>query len=141
MKKILLSVIILLWVVWFSIADDFPYENVDSSENMNQIINNDNSAIKQIWDTYVWENTLNEDSPAEYYISKVLNYFLSITWFISFLVLAYWFSLVFTEKSDEWIKKWYKYIKMASIALIIIWLSWLISTWIFYIYNNQVVKS
>jgi len=139
MKKLLVTISLLIWVfVWFSHAEDFPYENVSNTPSLKEWI--ENEQAQNIAETYVWENTIDQNSPAEYYISTVINYFLSILWFISFLVLAYGFSLVFVEKTDEWVKKWYKFIKIAAIALIVIWISWLISIWIINIYANHVAQ-
>ena len=139
MKKLLVTISLLIWVfVWFSHAEDFPYENVSNTPSLKEWI--ENEQAQNIAETYVWENTIDQNSPAEYYISTVINYFLSILWFISFLILAYGFSLVFVEKTDEWVKKWYKFIKIAAIALIVIWISWLISIWIINIYANHVAQ-
>jgi hypothetical protein len=120
--------------------EDFPYE-VQQPTSMQDFVEWNDSAIKQVAQDYVGDETINQDNPATYYISKVINYFLAILGFIAFLVLAYGFSLVFTDKTDEWVKKWYKFIKMASIALIIIWISWLISIWFINIYATKVVWS
>ena len=137
MKKFLLIATIL--VSWtFCLAEDFPYENVSDTPSLKEWI--ENEQTQNIAETYVWDETIQQDSPAEYYISTVINYFLSILAFISFLVLAYGFSLVFVDKTDEWVKKWYKFIKIAAIALIVIWVSWLISMWIINIYANNVVE-
>ncbi len=139
MKKLVLIVSMLL--VGTSIfAEDFPYE-VQQPTSMQDFVEWNDSAIKQVAQDYVGDETINEDNPASYYVAKVINYFLAILGFIAFLVLAYGFSLVFTDKTDEWVKKWYKFIKMASIALIIIWISWLISIWFINIYATKVVWS
>jgi len=137
MKKIIIFLILILWI-WFCFADDFPYDNVSNDPSLKEGI--DNQQAQNIAETYVGAETVQKDTPAEYYISTVINYFLSILAFISFLVLVYGFSLVFVDKTDEWVKKWYKFIKIAAIALIVIWVSWLISMWIINIYTNNVIK-
>ena len=136
MKKILLVLISIIWIN-FCLAGDFPYENVWDNPSLKESI--ENNQTKNIAETYVWDEAINQNTPAEYYISTVINYFLSILAFISGLVLIYGFSLVFTDKTDEWVKKWYKFIKMAVIALIVIWISWLISSWFISIYSKHVV--
>ena len=139
MKKLLLIISTLL--IGINIfAEDFPYE-VQQPTSMQDFVEWNDSAIKQVGKDYIGEETISQETPASYYISKVINYFLAILGFIAFLVLAYGFSLVFTDKTDEWVKKWYKFIKMASIALIIIWISWLISIWFINIYATKVVWS
>jgi len=137
MKKLILIISFIIWT-WFCFMEDFPYQNVSDTPSLKEGIQNEEA--KDIAQTYVWEDAINQDSPAEYYISTVINYFLSILAFISFLVLAYGFSLVFTDKTDEWVKKWYKFIKIAAIALIVIWVSWLISIWVISIYTQHVVS-
>ena len=143
-KKVIISVLIFIWLIWYSSARieinndyDFPYEE-ERADSMKDIL--DKSNVDELADSFLWSEAINKESPMSYYISKVINYFLVILAFISFLVLLYWFSLVFTDKTDEWLKKWYKYIKMAAIAIIVIWISWLFSMWIFSIYNNNVLK-
>ena len=137
MKKLIVIISLIIWN-WFSFMENFPYQNVSDTPSLKEGIQNEEA--KDIAQTYVWEDAINQDSPAEYYISTVINYFLSILAFISFLVLAYGFSLVFTDKTDEWVKKWYKFIKIAAIALIVIWVSWLISIWVISIYTQHVVS-
>jgi hypothetical protein len=141
LKKILYSIwICIIWTIGLSTVlwEDFPYTMpVENPENMQDIV--DNSALEQISLDYMWDDFQDKQSPAEYYISTVINYFLWILAFFAFLVLAYWFSMVWTDKTDEWVKKWYKYIKMAIFSIIVIGISWLISIWIFYIYNHNVI--
>ena len=122
----------------YSYSNDFPYI-IHNSESVNTILiqnDNHNSTIWKISDIFLWDGISEEENPIAFYISTVLNYFLYILAFISFIVLIYWFSLVFIDKTDEGIKKWWKYIKITIIALIIIWISWLFSIWIFHIYNT-----
>ena len=104
------------------------------------IPNNKNSTLDQLSKSFLWTDFRSEGNPAIYYISKFINYFLSILAFIAFMILVYGFSMVFTGKTDEWIKKWGKFIKMAIIAIITIWVSWLISMWVISIYAQHVVK-
>jgi len=147
MKKAILTLVSLIWLTSISFAwplieinrnYDFPYEE-ERADSMKDILKH--SDVDDLANAYLWNNEVQtQRSPISYYISKVINYFLVILAFISFLVLLYWFSLVFTDKTDEWLKKWYKYIKMAAIAIIVIWISWLFSMWIFSIYNNDVLK-
>jgi len=142
MKKIILIfwIIFSLFFVNISFAEldeTFPYSDTNAN-SMKEILNK--SELKQVRDDFVWSDIANQKSPIAYYISKVINYFLWITAFISVLTLIYGFSLTFTDKTDEGIKKWQKYVKMATIAIIVIWISWLFSMWIFNIYNHSVVE-
>ncbi len=139
MKKLIIVGLFSLLLIGRSYCDDFPYE-VSNPTSYEDFVNSDNSAIKKIGETYIWDEEINKDTPASDYISKVINYFLAITAFIAFLSLAYGFSLVFIDKTEEAVKKWFKIVKIASIALIVIWISWLISIWFIWIYTHNVVK-
>jgi len=154
-NKLIILIISLLWLfVNISIVNwqDFPYTLSTNSNHMGISVNpndsikdivipkNDNSTLDKISKNFLWTDFRNQSSPAVYYISKFINYFLSILAFIAFIVLVYWFSMVFIGKTDEWIKKWGKFIKMAIIAIITIWVSWLISMWVISIYAQHVVK-
>jgi len=138
MKKIL--TIILVIISWFisnySISATFPYQQ-ENSNTMKDIL--EKSNMDDISETFLWEATHN-NYPITYYVAKVINYFLIITWFIAVVVLFYWFSLVFTQwRSDESMKKAYQFIKMTIISIIIIWISYLFSSWVMSIYNHDVV--
>ena len=149
--------IFIISLVWFLSlfvvnAEDFPYtlstdsnhiiDSTDDNKSIKDIVisNNNNSTLDQLSQSFLWTDFHSEDNPAIYYISKFINYFLSILAFIAFIVLVYGFSMVFTGKTDEWIKKWWKFIKMAMLAIITIWVSWLISMWVISIYAQHVVK-
>ena len=142
--KFLFLIASLLSLVSLWYAEDFPYDMQGPTNKEDFIskdfVDSDDSAIKQVAQDYVWEETLEKENPATYYISTTINYFLAILGFIAFLVLAYGFTLVFTDKTDEWIKKWYKFIKMASIAIIVIGISWLIAIWFINIYATKVAS-
>ncbi len=143
MRKILFILFAVISLFGFSYSSDFPYQvwneesvkNVVWTEKMWPFEQKD--VMDDITKAYLWDDDIKgHSSPFVYYVSKVINYFLAILAFIAVVILLYGFSLVFTDKTDEWIKKWMKYVKMASIAIIVIWVSWLFSMWIFYIYNR-----
>lgn len=149
-KRLLISILFFVSLFVFSYADDdFPYtlntsEDVstdttvsDNGTSLKDIVNpwDTNSTIWKISEAFLWNNISEKEHPIAFYVSMVLNYFMAILAFISFIILVYGFMLVFTGKTDEWIKKWWKYIKITTISLIIIWVSWLFSMWIFHIYN------
>jgi len=154
-NKLKILIISLLWLfvsVFVVNWEDFPYTlSTDSGAILSDqvstwslweivIPDNTNSTLDQLSQSFLWTDFRDQTSPAVFYISKFVNYFLSILAFIAFIVLVYWFSMVFTGKTDEWIKKWGKFIKMAIIAIITIWVSWLISMWVISIYAQHIVK-
>jgi hypothetical protein len=140
--KFLWIILAIAWIIAFSIAEDFPYsvKTVDDEGQVNKnIVESSQSTINQVAQDYIWNDVVSDNDPAILYISKVINYFLWILWFIAFLVLIYWFSLVYTGgDSSASFQKWTKYVKGAIIAIIVIWISWLISSWFISIYSSHV---
>ena len=68
-----------------------------------------------------------------WYIQYVINIALSLVAFIAIIVLIYWFyGILFTE-SQEGIKNAQKTVKWAFIAIILMWISWVIIKFMFYI--------
>ncbi len=130
-------------------GEDFPYKDInnvsistDNDKSLKDIVipKHNNSTLDKLSKSFLWTDFSDQSDPAVYYISKFINYFLSILAFIAFIVLVYWFSMVFTGKTDEWIKKWGKFIKMAIVAIVVIWVSWLISMWVISIYTQHVIS-
>ena len=151
--KLLMVYLLLLFSLFFIANwEGFPYTLSTNSNHIITTTNNNkslkdivipeskNSTLDKISKAFLWTDFYDKSNPAAFYISKFVNYFLGILAFISFITLVYWFSLVFTWKTDEWIKKWGKFLKMSIISIIVIWVSWLISMWIFWIYSTTVVN-
>jgi len=147
--KYLITIIIItfMWIIWFSFAENFPYQDKSviwndikmdySNTKMKNIIAPWDSAWEKIRDKYLpW--TKDQAHPIIYYVSKVINYFLWLLAFFTFIIILWWASMTFTWKTDEWVKKWIQFMKMWIITIIIIWISWLISMFIFNIYNSWV---
>lgn len=69
-------------------------------------------------------------------IKNIINYAL---WLVSVIALVYliyhWFLMVTAAWDDTQYKKWMKWLKFAAIALVWIWLSWLVISFIFWIIN------
>ena len=148
MKYLITIIIAFMWIIWFSFAgDDFPYQ--DRSVIWNDIkMNYSNTKMEDIiapWDS-AWEKIRDKflpwikekEHPISYYVSKVINYFLWMLAFFTFIVILRWASMTFTWKTDDWVKKWIKFMKMWIIVIIVIWISWFISMFIFSIYNSWI---
>lgn len=145
MKKliyILISIIlsILYGTIWFANNGKFLYNDIDygtSSTKTALGIWNSSSAWEQIAKKFLKDAT-KQKHPITFYVARAVNYFLGILAFWTFLVIVWWFSMVFTQKTDEWLKKGFKFMKIWIIVIIVIWVSWLISMGIFHIYNSWV---
>lgn len=137
MKYLISLIIIISSIIWFSFAENFPYNGNFNTTNWEEMLIWKNSSAVPIAKKYLW-SAKSEKHPIAYYISTVINYFLWLLAFFTFLVLLTWISMTFFWKSNEWIKKWKKYIKISTIVIIVIWVSWLISMFIFSIYNSWI---
>jgi len=147
----LLFVLFFIWIAWVNAAEEFPYDvdmtNTSNSDNLNignivktDAIQADDSLLNKLywlfwlqWSTYQqWNNK------AEYYIKMVLNMILWLVSFISFILIIYAFYLIFFVKQEEWVAKARKILIGVFVALAIMWLSWLIVSLIFDIYQTKI---
>lgn len=80
----------------------------------------------------IWDHT-QDDWSAINYIQTVVNFFLILVSFIALLVLIYWFYLMFFGEHEETFQKAKKYVINSSIALLVMWTSWFIVSFILYI--------
>lgn len=70
------------------------------------------------------------------YIKRIINILLWLVGFISFLLIIFAFYLIFVTKSEEAVGKARKILTWVAIALIILWASWLITSFLFFLYGQ-----
>lgn len=70
------------------------------------------------------------------YVKWILNILLGLVGFISLVLIIFAFYLIFVTKSEEAVGKARKILTWVAIALIILWASWLITSFIFYLYGQ-----
>lgn len=88
-----------------------------------------------------WTSTYDQAAPATAYIAMILNILLGLTSFISLVLVIFAFYLIFFSKGDDGVAKAKKILTGVAIALVIMWLSWIIVSFFFNIYTTQVIKS
>jgi len=146
----LLSMFLFVWTIWVNAEDVFPYDvgtiGDTATENLDigDIIKTDaiqpsNSILNRLywlfglqWDNYQWEKK------ALNYVKMVLNMVLGLVSFVSLILIIYSFYLIFFVKQEEWVAKAKKMLIWVFIALAIMWLSWLIVSFIFDIYKTKI---
>lgn len=75
-------------------------------------------------------------------IKKVINWILGILSLIALILcLWWWFQMLTAAGDDNKVKTWTKILKQAAIWLVVIWLSWLLVSFIFRIINKFTVWS
>lgn len=70
------------------------------------------------------------------YVKWIINILLWLVWFISVILIIFAFYLIFVTKSEEAVGKARKILTWVAIALIILWASWLITSFLFYLYGQ-----
>lgn len=75
---------------------------------------------------------------AMHYISLVINYFLAIATSIALIIMIYGFySMYFSKWEDGWGRA-KKIVATAAVALFILWISWYVTSWMFYVFSQAV---
>lgn len=150
-KILLLSMLLLVPIIWVNAQEDFPYDvdmtNTTNSDNLDiwNIIKTDaiqpsNGVLNKLYWLFglQWPTYTQWDNKAEYYIKMVLNMVLGLVSFVSLILIIYSFYLIFFIKQEEWVAKARKMLIWVFIALVIMWLSWLIVSLIFDIYKTKI---
>ncbi len=160
-KKILYiaSVFIILWIC--SAQLEIPGESTIYNNNQDQYLDANDianpirdwayTAIKspnesmEVWGIQ-WSNEKIEDHQTAKdktlkIIKNLINYALSLLSLIALIYMIYhWFIILTAAGDDAKYKEWLKWIKFAAIALIGIWLSWIIITSIFWLIFEVLLK-
>ncbi len=131
--------------MFLALDSSFPY----GDEFTKWVTDNTNQLSKQIVQSSMFDKLLQsvwiktyalQEGSAAYYIKTIVDYFLGILAVLALFVLIYGFYLLlFSDKnfSDNY-NKAKKYIFWASVAIIIIWISWLLVSWLIYIVGKGV---
>jgi len=151
-KKIIFTTILTIWIaIWFQSiwsAQNFYYNYDEASSVWNETdiwkiiktdtVNQNDSALNKLlklfklseadryWTT--WEN-----SKAIYYAKMIINLLLSLVSIIALIMLIYAFYLMFFSKQESGMTKAKQILKWVAIAITIMWLSWFIVSFIFWI--------
>jgi len=155
MKKILFSLLLLIWLTWFFVKwEDFPYdvstdgnvvkdfddESLDIWAVVTQdAVNPDNSLLQRLLSVFKlkWSNWYNNDwdMKAFAYVKMIVNFMLALVSLIALILTIYGFYLMFFSGQDEWLKKAKKILTWVAIAMAIMWLSRFIISFLFWVYN------
>ena len=143
-KTILTTLSLFLTILWISFAAEaFPYTWLDLSENQNtnyasglkSNISEEDNWFKQLLnifmpdaEIYGWTNT----SPSFiFYLKTIVNLLLSFVSFIALIFVIYAFYMIFFKKDDAGVTTARQILKWIVIALVVIWLSWIIVSFLY----------
>lgn len=135
----------LSFVYWKTFAQnngiEFYYNNTDTqptTELGNEIarhsVDNSESILNRLINLFrLSDNEWYQSGTSKtiYYVKWIVNMALALVSFISLVFIIYWFYLMFFSKDEEWFSKAKKILKGVLIALVIMWLSWLIVSFFF----------
>ena len=147
------SVFITYWQgsEWFYYWTEFEWENLNDEQKTDlakilkddSINTNDNTLLYKIRKYFRLTGTesYDQDKPATGYITMIMNMALWLTSFISLVLVIFAFYLMFFQKQEEGFAKAKKILIWVAIALVIMWLSWVIVSFFFEIYSTEAVKN
>lgn len=138
---------IILWIVAVispTSAQEFYYGGQDSNNYFDEsvdmwsqlkdaTVNNDNSILNTLLRLFELDSYDGPDKALRY-IRWVINLALSFVSLIVLVWLIYGFYMMFFSSEEEGISRARKIIKVCTIAIVLIALSWLLSSFFFYIY-------
>jgi len=145
-KKIILTSIFAIWITWFWFTVDFYYD-IDASTDVEEqteiggmiqqdVIDNDESALNRLLELFHLSDQDWYDSgtsKAVYYAKMIVNMLLSLVSLIALIMLIYAFYLILFSRHESWMTKAKQMLKGIWLAIAIMWLSWLIVSFMFWI--------
>ena len=140
-----------LWQwIYYSLEDDFPYEHetvksieCDSTDLWNcvSIKEDDRGTDKTLLRRLLWVFWLDTENHRDLkfidYATAIVNMALGLISFVALVMTIYTFYMIFFSDNEEWIKKAKQTLVGIFIALAIIWLVWVIVSFIFRRYQSN----
>ena len=152
-KKLILTSMLTIWIIsfWFSIDFYYDYDETttaiwDETEIWHiiqtDVIENNDSSLNKLMDLFHlsqqdWYDS--GTSKAIYYIKMIVNMLLSFVSLIALVMLIYAFYMMFFSKHESGMTKAKQMLKGIAIALAIMWLSWFIVSFIFWIQASSAI--
>lgn len=136
---------------WFYYWTEFEWGslNEDQKTDLAEVLKND--SINTEDETLLYKirkyfrltgtDAYDQDKPATWYITMIMNMALWLTSFISLILIIFAFYLMFFQKQEEGFAKAKKILIWVAIALVVMWLSWVLVSFFFEIYSSEAVKN
>lgn len=156
----ILSMSVIVWFIWsfclwlkwnYGLLDeDYPYEDdkvvCDESDGgstelweCTSIKENDDTIIVRLLEVFGLDYSTDKERDLKFidYAKAIMNIVLALVAFIALVMTIYTFYMIIFSENEEWIKKAKWNLFGIFIALIIIWLAWLIVSVIFWWYQDN----
>lgn len=91
--------------------------------------------LMKLFGVYSFTNDGENPQSAVAYIQYIINMLLGLAAFIALIILLYGFYLMFFSKQQEWFEKAKKIVIGVLVALVIMWLSWIVIRFLFFLYS------
>ncbi len=151
-KKIILISLVMIWITSFWFSEDFYYDYDQTSTAIwdeteigniiqTDVINNTDSSLNRLLDLF---NLSQQDwygswtSKAIYYAKMIINMLLSFVSLIALVMVIFAFYLMFFSTHESGITKAKQMLKWVAIAITIMWLSWFIVSFIFWVQTGSI---
>ena len=152
--RYIMSTFIMIWFMWslchaipvgVSLDDSFPYKgspadsvSCDDTSLWDCVHVEDNSIMKWLLETFWLEGGAFEwEHKFLTYVRAILNLAISLISIIALIMTIYTFYLMFFTDNEAWIKKAKWNLVGIFIALAVIWLAWIIVSFIFWRYKEN----
>lgn len=151
----------ILWFFWsfcfwqwdiYSLSADFPYQN-DNVSNLqcdgntdlwnctsikeDEWLSSDETIIRRLLWIFWLDTSKGKDLKFIDYLRAIMNMALGLVAFIALIITIYTFYMMIFSENEDWIKKATWNMRWIFIALVIIWLAWLIVSFIFWRYQDN----
>ena len=151
-KILIFTLIIGSTIIWKSFSTEaFPYDwdrtnnpNVDFASGLKINIKDDSNWLKRLLNLFMPSTTPEDtiywsvDSPSFlFYLKTVINLLLSFVSLIALIFLIFAFYMIFFKKDDAGINTAKQMIKWITIALVVIWLSRIVVSFLFRFENKN----
>jgi len=152
LKKIILISLTTISIISFWFSQDFYYDYDSNSTTPNNteiwsiiqtdVINDQESSLNKLLELFQLSNKDRYQngwwtSKAIYYAKMIVNLLLSFVSLIALVMLIYAFYLMFFSTQESGMTKAKQMLKWIAIAITIMWLSWFIVSFIFWIQQES----
>ena len=137
--------IITTWIIWLWLvsAIDFPYSggngspsdvNLDFHTMIKNNIQETDNWLNRLLDLFMPDNTIYDEwnwPSIIFYLKFIVNLLLSFVSLIALILTIFAFYMIFFKKDEAGITTAKQMLKWIAIALVVIWLSWIIVSFLY----------
>ena len=136
----------LMWYWWEELKETFPITSEDLKEDCDELTDlwncvsvkeNDETIIVKLLKVFWLDSDMWRDLKFIDYAKAIINMALWLIAFIALIMAIYTFYMMFFSENEAWIKKAKWNLTGIIIALGVVWLAWIIVSFIFRLYKSN----